>query len=163
MTLKIPIENIKLFFSKSTSRTNNDKENKIREFIIKNIFNIRFITIKHYNCNKYGGLWRTLFDEFLIVIKNIHNKPYSYFEIVSKGGRKYNYDFEFLYFSLNKILVHKENIEFKHNCNSLYKTPQILSLQEHKSNLFSVSYASFYYDNYLEQYLDCDIELKNSQ
>lgn len=161
MTISLTVENIELFLYKSSSRRNNDKENKIREYIIQNICNKSFISVKYYNCKKYGDLWKTLLNEFIIVINKIYNKSFSYFEIVKKGGRNFNYDFEFLYYSFEKKLEHKENIEFKHNCNSIYKTPQILSLQEHKSNLCSVSYGSFYYDYYLEQYLDCDNELKN--
>ena len=99
MTANLTVKDIELFFSKSSSRINNDRENKIREMIIKNLFNKRFITIKYYNCNKYGNLWKILFNEFIIVINKIYNKPYSFFEIVKKGGRNFNYDFEFLYYS----------------------------------------------------------------
>jgi len=74
------------------------------------------------------------------------------------AGRKYNYDFKFLFYIEANVIIHESNIEFKYNCSSLNKLPQFIQLNiKHEVN--DISYAEYFYDNYLDEYLAVDEKL----
>ena len=127
------VEDISYFFSIS-NKNKNDKVNKIRESIIESI---HLIPSSYTSHQKYCEKWYLVQSEFYKIF-NIND---SQINIIKLAGRKYNYDF-ILSFSNTTL-----KIEFKFNCCSIFKLPQIIQISDH--TLFRYSYAEFYYDNYL--------------
>jgi hypothetical protein len=77
--------------------------------------------------------------------------------IVKKGGRTFNYDFDVIYLDSENIEIHRVKLEFKHNSKKIDKIPQILSLQDRFGLVDAISYSEHYYTLYLDTYL-ADIE-----
>ena len=143
-------------FADATSRSLNDKNNKIRETIIANIFTC---PVCFFEDSKYGLYWTAIRDKLENALYSCFpesNTPYS-FTILQKGGMSCNYDFEIsTQQSEDRIFV-----EFKHNATSVKKLPQILELYDQdlcgeKFKMTHYSYSEFYYDNCLEKYLNFD-------
>ena len=134
-------EDIIVFFEKNT-KSNNDYINKIRESIIENILNNK-IPKQWYSSPQWFKIALKLKD-FLKPLELEYGKLQ---EVVRKSGRKFNYDFLFV-FKINKI-----KIEFKNGVNSIPDYPQILSVN---SNIFikGMSYPEFFYNNYLSKLTD---------
>ena len=124
-------------------RSNNDKNNKIRENIICNVINNN-IPIKYY---KYSLRWIRLkknigsFIKYLCKKENIND--YKNVFCIQKGGRRSNYDF---LIEINNIKEFK--VEFKFNTNCLNGAPQFSSPMR-PSQYLHASYEEYYYDNYL--------------
>ena len=139
------VEDISHFFSISKKNTN-DKVNKIRETIIEHILSIPDSFINH---PKYGSKWSSIKCEFCNVM-DLQNV--SGVDIKKRAGRQYNYDF------LLSKTDSEIKIEFKFNCNSIFKLPQIIQISD--NTLFRYSYAEFYYDEYLKKLChDLDIDI----
>jgi hypothetical protein len=69
------------------------------------------------------------------------------------AGRAHNYDFVAIFYDANGGEIQQEKLEFKHNSKTLTKIPQILSLQDRFGLISVMSYAQYYYENYLDEYL----------
>jgi hypothetical protein len=154
------IENIELFYKKGSSKCTNDAENKIREDIL--VFLQNELPPEYAIHEK----WRNLFDRFHETLRTLCPVEYRHLSVIKKGGRTYNYDFEVIYFgsipenaqtsSLTGEIgeeIHRINVEFKHNSNSINKIPQILSLQDRFGLMEALSYSEYYYTYYLDAYL----------
>lgn len=140
-------------FNSSSSKATNHKVNDHRERIL--------IAIGGESANdKLVPTWRS-WDELVIsyclfihvYCQSLVTFPITRHRLERVGGRKFNYDFNLhLYDSISHYNTFK--LEFKFNCDSVYKLPQFLQVRE---NLFlktgSTSYAAFFYDNYLSQLL----------
>ena len=85
--VKIDFNSIKEFENKS--RKKNDNNNKNREFIIGAIINKK-IPEEFYN---YSNTWNNLKEGLFKCLKHF---PYKNIEVIHKGGRKYNYDYDLL-------------------------------------------------------------------
>lgn len=167
MTTSIIAKDILFFLPSSvlSGRENNDKNNKIREEILPILIkpDPRFI-----NDTEYGPIWSDMSTKLNNTIHNITPQVASLsrdnhtFHLEHKGGLTYNHDFMFYCFHNdnpdNSIL--SIPIEFKYNATSIIKLAQFLELSDksmfddNKFNMSSYSYSEFYYDHYLQKYID---------
>ena len=148
------VEDILLFKSAGEDKSNNDEYNKIRENIITNIFNI---DDEYFNDPVYGADWKNIQDKFVTIITPLCEEPFNTIKIKHMGGMSYNYDF-LLTFNKNNSVVKTIKLEFKHNNTDVSNLVQFLELYDkdckNKYEICSeMSYAEFYYDNYLDSYL----------
>lgn len=123
-------------------RSDNDKNNKIRESIIGSIIN-NVIPVNYY---KFSNRWAKLKDEMNNYISKLclkNNIQKNTQKCSHKAGRKHNYDFSLI---INDN--HPFNIEFKFNAQNISETPQFVSPMKPSQYLES-SYEEYYYDNYL--------------
>ncbi len=129
------VQDIELFYTISEKK-DNDTSNKIRERILEYISAVPQSFKEH---DTYGNKWVEIKEKWQSVFSsNISS-------IERKAGRTYNYDFLVILENGEEIKV-----EFKHNCTKISKLPQILSLST-CCDILPVSYAEYYYDNYLEK------------
>lgn len=154
------VNHIELFFSKGSSRANNDSENKIRESILKNILTENCFDEYFADAN-YGLKWNDLKQKWNDCLISLCPVLFSSLKVIQKAGRTFNYDFLVVYYDENENILCEKNIEFKHNVSSISKLPQFLSLPDKTSNFISHKYAEFYYDNYLDKYIEQDEELES--
>ena len=123
-------------------KSDNDKNNKMREAIIAGIINNK-IPDEYYIINKWSKLKKNIFDFIL----KLSSKPYNEIKCIHKGGRKHNYDF-------NIILYYEDgsdemfNIELKFNASSIESAPQFVSPMK-PSQYMTNSYEEYFYDKYL--------------
>lgn len=149
-------KDILLFFQASGKKADNDKNNGIRESILEKILSLDSSFYSDSENEKYWNLVKNSWNETL---RSLCSQSFDSIDIKKKGGRANNYDFLIKYKKGKKVL--KEiKAEFKHNSDTIKDTPQFLSLYEGGYNLFEETYSSFYYDNYLKKYLECDEKLK---
>lgn len=155
------VSDITTFFSTST-RNENDATNKVRENILELICN----PPREYLENaEFGNLWNILYQAFNDALKKIAeetNVPtYTSTKIKVKGGRKFNYDAEVMYFDgINLVAIRK--IEFKNGGTKISDLPQFLSLQA-KTDIFTETYDKFWYENYLDKYIACDSSITEAK
>jgi len=152
--MSICASDITTYFSTST-REKNDATNKVREKVLKIVCN----PPKEYlDDAKFGNEWRIVSENLNDALKKIAEKTnvshYTSTEIEIKGGRKFNYDADVMYYNGN-TLVENRKIEFKNGGSNIGDLPQILSLQV-KYGLFPETYDVFWYKYYLDKYMDCD-------
>jgi hypothetical protein len=125
-----------------SSRSDNDKNNKIRESIIGSIINNQIPT-DYYT---YSLRWKKMKDEIdkyisdLCKINKLTNQTQN---CSHKAGRKHNYD---LLLIINETISY--NIEFKFNAQSVDEAPQFVSPMK-PSQYLETSYEEYYYNNYL--------------
>lgn len=159
MSNYINVNSVSTFFSKST-RNSNDATNKIREQVLKLLGNP---PEEYLENEEFGNNWRTLQYEWNNALKNMANytdiPQYTSTDIQLKGGRKFNYDADIIYYNEPNCVVAKRKIEFKNGCSNIGSLPQFLSLQAKNVGLFSETYDKFWYDNYLDKYIACDIDI----
>jgi hypothetical protein len=141
------VKDIELFFSVST-RAANDAVNRRRELILSCLNNI---PAEFYDSSIYGAKWHILSAEWNNVIPRLNNENYTSTVITIKGGRKFNYDAEIMYYN-NDSQTKLVKIEFKYNSATIDALPQVLSLNI-RFNMFEVEYHKFYYENYINKYL----------
>jgi len=150
------VEDIKLFINPNFGREFNHKYNTIRENILANISNI---DDEYYQNKNFGNHWREFKNKFEYILSKMTNVSYETYNIKHMGGMNYNYDFIIQYI-LNNEVIEEKKIEFKHNNASLSELPQFLELYDknvkEQYKLCTISYAEFYYDNYLNKYLEID-------
>jgi hypothetical protein len=152
------IEDINLFTNYNQLRKDNNKNNKIRENIIYNIIKNTIPNEWYIENKKWLELKIKLFDIINLLSNNI---KYDNIDIILKGGRNFNYDFELLYLS-NFIIINKIYIEFKYNTYRIDKYPQFLSISANKF-IKGITYAEYFYDNYimeLSKLIDINIPCK---
>lgn len=148
-------ERIELFYNKGSSKSENDAQNKIREDVL--------VFLENELPPEYAVYerWQHLYTNFHETISLLCPVPeYTHVKIIKKAGRMYNYDFDVVYFTGTES--HTIKLEFKHNSTKLEKIPQILSLQDRFGLIRGLSYAEYYYVNYLDKYLDA-ISYKGSK
>jgi hypothetical protein len=124
------------------AKNTNDINNKKRENIIGRIIaGINNPTDDINNYYKFSRRWNNIKD----AVNNYINKElniHKNINLIHRGGRKYNYDFE-----INDENA-SYNIELKFNIDKVNKAPQFVS-PYNPSKYMSSSYEEFYYDNYL--------------
>ena len=151
------VSDIKSFFTTST-REGNDAANKTREEVLKVICNP---PKEYWEDPEHGESWRTVYREWNNGLKLIADKTaipaYTSTQIIVRGGRGYNYDADVMYYD-GTTLVANRKIEFKNGGSNIADQPQFLSLQA-KFPLFAETYDKFWYENYLDKYLQCDPEI----
>jgi hypothetical protein len=155
------VSDITSFFRTST-RNENDATNKIRERVLKVICNPPKEYLEHA---EFGDNWHTVFqawNDALHKIAQETNVPvYTSTQIAVKGGRKFNYDADVMYYD-GATRVANRKIEFKNGGSSIGDLPQFLSLQA-KTGLFTTTYDTFWYENYLDKYLACDSSITEAK
>ena len=147
------IDSIDLFY-KTGEKSNNDAENKIREDIL--VFLANPLPPEYAEHVK----WQELYVRFHECLRSNFCDNYSRVLIRKMAGRAHNYDFVAIFYDADGGEIQQEKLEFKHNSKSLTKIPQILSLQDRFGLISVMSYAQYYYENYLDEYLatiDCDL------
>jgi len=153
------IDDIKYFLKGGSNKSSNDEDNKIRENIITNMFNL---DEEYFNDPEYGADWRRIQDKFVASVSTLCEDPFDKIKIKHMGGMLYNYDFLLSYYK-NATLVKSVKLEFKHNNSDVSELVQFLELYDKDCkniyNICSISYAEYYYDNYLDKYLQTDSEL----
>lgn len=155
------IDEILHFKSAGLNKSNNDAYNKIRENIITNMFNL---DDDYFKDPIYGEEWKLLYDKFTTSVSTLCDVPYASINIKHMGGMSYNYDFLLNFIDKNKKNIKTIKMEFKHNNSNLTKLVQFMELYDKDSkNKYDVcvkmSYAEFYYNMYLDKYLEVDDEL----
>lgn len=127
-----------------SSRSCNDKNNKIRELVIGALLNNK-VPENYFVLAK----WRTMKYNLISYINSLSNKPYIKVNCINKAGRSNKYDFLIkLYYTQDTYDEYK--VEFKFNASSLDKAPQFVSPMK-PSRYLSNSYEEFYYTNYLHK------------
>ena len=152
------IEDINLFNNYKQLRKDNNEHNIIRENIIYNIIKNTIPNEWYIENIKWLELKTKLFDIINLLSNDIE---YDNIDIILKGGRNFNYDFELLYLS-NFIIINKIYIEFKYNTYRIDKYPQFLSISANKF-IKGICYAEYFYDNYiieLSKLIDINIPCK---
>ena len=155
------VSDINTFFSTST-RNENDATNKVREKVLKLICN----PPKEYLENaEFGNYWRIVYEAWNDALKKIAEETnipiYTSTQIKIRGGRKFNYDADIMYYN-GTILVANRKIEFKNGGSNIGDLPQFLSLQA-KIGLFTETYDKFWYENYLDKYIECDSSITEAK
>jgi hypothetical protein len=148
------VSDIATFFTTST-RSENDATNKIREKVLCIISNTPKEFLEHV---QFGQQWKIVTDAWHDALKKLAEETgiseYTSTQMKRKGGRKFNYDGNVLYYNRNN-LVASRTIEFKKGGSKISDQPQFLSLQA-KFPLFAETYDKYFYENYLEKYIGCD-------
>ena len=89
------IEDIVYFDTKQVnSRKKNTYTNVIRENVIHKILQI---PETYFEDPTYGSQWKNLKSQFDHFVSQLYSEPFSYLKIEKMAGRKYNYDFKFLF------------------------------------------------------------------
>jgi hypothetical protein len=149
------IRDILHFQCAGSKKFENDMNNKIRENIIATIYDI---DDEYFNDQEYGTLWKSFYSKFHTIISSLCILPFNKINIQQKAGMSHNYDFIISFLDENKNAIKSVNLEFKHNNTDVSKLCQFLELYDKdckdKFNICQeMSYAEFYYDNYLDKYL----------
>jgi len=154
------VNDIELFKCAGKDKSNNDEFNKIRENIIANMYHIDSDFIDD---PMYGSDWRNIREKFTTAISSLCELPFSKIVISQLGGMSHNYDFLLSFLDDNKKVTKEVKLEFKHNNSDVKDLVQFLELYDkdvkQKFEMCDVSYAEFYYDNYLDQYMASDSQL----
>jgi hypothetical protein len=156
------VEDIELFLSAGVDKSKNDENNKIRERIISCMFEVE-VDEEYIIDPMYGDNWRDIKDKFIATVSTLCDKPFEKMVIKHMGGMTNNHDFTLSFIDKNKQIIQTEKIEFKHNNANVVDLVQFLELYDkdckNKFEVCDVSYAEYYYDNYIYQYLQTDDEL----
>jgi hypothetical protein len=154
------VQDVELFKSAGQNKSNNAEYNKIRENIIANIYHL---DDDYFLDPIYGSNWRSLREKFTATVSYLCQQSYSDISVKQLGGMSHNYDFLLSFIDESKNRIKEIKLEFKHNNSDVKDLIQFLELYDKdvkdKFELCEVSYAEFYYDNYLNKYLDCDANL----
>ena len=145
-------------FSKKNTKKDNDSTNKIRENMIFAAANNK-IPDEYLKNSKEWNKFKKEFDNIKEkLLKKVQKKFYKnkkkednnikFKECISKGGRKFNYDFDFIYINEVKEKEYILKIEFKNNTIEIENTPQFYSPSK-LINYFKKSFEYFWFNNYL--------------
>ncbi len=124
-----------------SDRNHNHVNNESRESIIGAIINHK-IPNSYYNIESWVQLRKSILD----YIAMIHTTDYDTIKCIHKGGRKYNYDFDFVFQYSNDITIY--HVELKFNAKKIDDAPQFVSPM-HPSRFLTQSYESYFYKNYV--------------
>lgn len=149
-------KDIMVFITENT-KADNDSTNKIREFIIANIF---LAPENYFSDPEFGHLWTSIKSKLQSTFHSLSTIPYETISIQQKGGMTFNYDFLVEFKDSNNLTVQSFKVEFKNNNTNVKDLAQFLELYDkdckNKFQLFDYSYTEFYYDNFLDSYLAID-------
>ena len=150
------IEDIVYFDTKKVnSKEDNTYTNDIRENVIHHIFQI---PETYFEDSTYGSKWKNFKAEVDKFVSELYSEPYSYLKIEKMAGRKYNYDFKFLFHNDANVIIYEKKIEFKYNCSFINNLPQFTQLNmNHKVN--NINYAKYHFRNHMDEYLAVDEKL----
>lgn len=136
----------------------NDINNKLRENVITHLWNPPKDFVDH---PEFGVKWTETSDKFKKSVSSLCVVPFDDLVVKKKAGRKFNYDFKFTYMK-DRVVVHTENIEFKHNAKSICDNPQYVNLSENIGFMPYHSYGEFFYDEYIEKLCElAELEVPN--
>lgn len=122
----------------------NDKNNKTRENIIGSIINSK-VPVEFYEIPR----WLQLKTSIHNYITELDKNPFDKIECKHKGGRKFNFDFNIIFYSEDLGTEPRVyNIELKFNASAIDEAPQFVSPMK-PSQYLSSSYEDYYYTNYL--------------
>lgn len=158
------VEDITLFQSGGQDRATNDSRNKKREEILATIL---YIDDEYLNHPEFGSLWTSIREKFLSALVPLcGDEPFKKIIIKQKGGMSFNYDFLVTFLGQlsedgkKRTLVKEIKLEFKHNNSSVMDLAQFLELYDKdcksKFEICHISYAEFFYDRYLDQYIQLE-------
>jgi hypothetical protein len=136
--------------STKTERSQNDKNNKMREAIISAIINNR-VPPTYYLTER----WRNLKYAVVEFLKKCSCSStgtgtegvYSQVECIPAAGRGHNYDFTIV-FTNNEGVSTNHHVEFKFNAAKVSDTPQFVSPMK-PSQYLSGSYEEYFYDKFM--------------
>ena len=134
------INDIQLF-SSNEGKSNNNKNNKIREDIIVHIINDKIPIDWYLNEN-----WIFLKDQVFKFLCSI--TEFKSVSVEKKAGRQYHCDF-LVTFTLNDDTVITKGIEWKYGVTCVEQCPQWVSPMK-PSQYLSNSYEEYFYDNHLK-------------
>ena len=140
--------------STNTERSQNDKNNKMREAIIGAIINNR-VPPTYYLTER----WRNLKQAVVGFLQTCSSSTdddtgavaaaaaYSHVECIPAAGRGHNYDFTIV-FTNSECVSTTHHVEFKFNAAKVSDTPQFVSPMK-PSQYLSGSYEEYFYDKYM--------------
>ena len=132
----------------SHGRSQNDKNNKLREAIICAIIDNKVPQV-YYKTQRWNDLKQTV-DGFLhevMLTTGGGSSSYTHVECSHAAGRGNNYDF-LLTFTGADGTKKEHKVEFKFNASKISDTPQFVSPMK-PSQYLSSSYEEYFYDNYM--------------
>jgi hypothetical protein len=133
-------------FTVTRNRSDNDKNNKIRENVLLILHNPPATFI---NDLVYGDMWKTVSKKWNTFLSSLCGVKYDDIRIKKMAGRRYNYDHE-ISFLYEGLVVKVVKTEFKHNSKSIDKLPEYFNAPE-KKRYIEKSYAEYFYDNYIDR------------
>ena len=140
--------------STNTERSQNDKNNKMREAIIGAIINNR-VPPTYYLTERWRNLKQAVVG-FLQTCcsSSTHDTgavaavaAYSHVECIPAAGRGHNYDFTIVFTNSEGVST-THHVEFKFNAAKVSDTPQFVSPMK-PSQYLSGSYEEYFYDKYM--------------
>ena len=139
-------------FKRGGKRALNNRDNNRRELIITHVINKDIDSYNVYTNPEYGTEWRQLKEKLNIFINTylFLNIDYSKIVCIRRGGRRFNYDFDFnIYENLN-MLIQNKHVEFKFNSDSVSNCPQFVS-PEKPSHYLTNNFEEYHFTHYLPE------------
>jgi hypothetical protein len=139
--------------STKTERSQNDKNNKMREAIIGAIINNRvpptyYLTERWRNLKQaVVGFLQTCSSSIDDTVAVAAAAAYSHVECIPAAGRGHNYDFTIVFTNSDGVST-THHVEFKFNAAKVSDTPQFVSPMK-PSQYLSGSYEEYFYDTYM--------------
>jgi hypothetical protein len=139
--------------STNTERSQNDKNNKMREAIIGAIINNR-VPPTYYLTERWRNLKQAVVGFLQTCSSSTHDTgavaaaaAYSHVECIPAAGRGHNYDFTIVFTNSEGVST-THHVEFKFNAAKVSDTPQFVSPMK-PSQYLSGSYEEYFYDKYM--------------
>lgn len=135
--------------STNTERSQNDKNNKMREAIIGAIINNR-VPPTYYLTERWRNLKQAVVGFLQTCSSSIDDtgaEAYSHVECIPAAGRGHNYDFTIVFTNSEGVST-THHVEFKFNAAKVSDTPQFVSPMK-PSQYLSGSYEEYFYDKYM--------------
>lgn len=141
--------------STKTERSQNDKNNKMREAIIGAIINNR-VPPTYYLTERWRNLKQAVGGFLQTCSSSTHDMgaaaaaaaaAYSHVECIPAAGRGHNYDFTIVFTNSEGVST-THHVEFKFNAAKVSDTPQFVSPMK-PSQYLSGSYEEYFYDKYM--------------
>lgn len=135
----------------ANGRSQNDKNNKMREAIICAVINNK-IPSAYYKTARWRDL-KGIVDGFLHdLMDTTGGSSYTHVECSHAAGRGNNYDFLVTFTGADGTKT-EHKVEFKFNASKISDTPQFVSPMK-PSQYLSSSYEGYFYDNYMTKIAD---------
>ncbi len=106
-----------------------------------------YIDEEYFTDPEHGTTWRQIKNSFDLKMREIC-PSYSSYNIQHKAGRKFNYDYNVIFYDSNKTVIKSVKLEFKYNAAKIDDAPQFVSPMN-PSQYMSQSFEEYYYLNYL--------------
>lgn len=146
-------------FVEDNVKADNDSKNRKREAILSLILDV---SQDYLDNAEFGTHWTTIRNKLRDTLHSLCSVPFNRIAIEQKGGMRYNYDFVVYYYNdaTNQTPVYSVKLEFKNNNSCVKDLVQFLELYDKdcksKFELFNYSYSEYYYDQWLDKYLEVD-------